>query len=141
MANYKPTNNIHVGNGIDLDFPVPKRATVKVLYFFFNAGTAAKSLFDASTAAIYQVPSGTTFYMCGIVHELQTVSTSSFLISVSGSADTDGTLKYTVPVITGGFVTFIWPIPDIPQFSATKYVNGIDALGKTKYVKVIGYEL
>ncbi len=141
MANYKPKAIIKTGFGIEMEFNVPDKAKVKVLYFYFNGGTVAKTLLDVETNAVYKVPAGNIFYLCGVVHGLNGTGPHSMVLSLDSTVDTDGTLKYTVPVISTVQIINYWPVPDTPSWGINKYFTGYDALGLTSFVKVIGYEL
>ncbi len=141
MTNYKPKNIIKCGFGEEIEFSIPSNAKAKFLYYYFNAATTAKSFLDGEDNLAYKVPSKTAFYLCGVYHELNGSVVSSMLLSANGTVDTNGTLKYTVPVISSGLIGNHFPIPHLPSWAVAKYVTGLDALGKTVTMYAVGFEL
>ncbi len=136
MVNYK---NVFVNTFTFQGVARTKAITDKIiiLYFDIALGGVEKSLFDSATALVYQVPTGKTFKILGILIESAATTTSK--IYQGDSQDAITTLKQNfTPTNVAGLFTYAVNI----DIAADKYVSYDPiATNKIYYIQAIGVEV
>ncbi len=107
-----------------------------ILYFNVNGGTTAKSLFDTSTEAIYQVPSGKIFTCVGF-DTITTQTYSVVTISQGDTADAETLTKHITNATQT--ITKIQFIVNI-TFASTKFITVKAGATSVQTFYMYGYE-
>jgi len=136
MVNYKPPKaNNFVGVG-GIIHAVDTKFKLISLYYNFNNGTAAKSLFNSATGAVYIVTTGKTFVCCGIIETNNgAAGTSSFY--EGDTLDAETTLK---GLSQTGQAVDEWTTPITFEIASAKYLTSNPSSSQIEFTTVIGYE-
>ncbi len=137
MVNYKPRHNIvKIGN-----YTYPVQGTPKVL-FAHTRTTTGTTLHDFETNADYQVPSGKTFTMLGILIQNYTASTTQYIYSSTAADGTTGEVDKMVYVNQASSTTIELSSPWLPTWAEDLYVTAkIAVITNAPFIRAIyGYE-
>ncbi len=141
MTNSRAVNSEDI-NTFGLIKHLPLNATPKCLYFDLASSNAPKSMHDLETNADYKTSSGIYFYVCQVAIQEVSVTSGTMTISSSGTTDTLGTIKITIPL--KNWVTTIeqqWIIPFEVLISSNKYCVIDSTTTSVRFVTIYGYEI
>ncbi len=135
MVNYKQrlTNVISIGGVI---IELEKDIKIVALYDNINALTAADSMLDTGTAAVYQVPTGKTLHIIGIKYETITAFATDIKIYQGDTEDATTSLKLTL----GSKLVDKYEVPVHIEFVAEKFVVYDPAATYHQSISMLGYE-
>ncbi len=135
MANYKPqlSNAISIA-GIIVE--LKKDVTIVALYDNINALTAADSMLDTGTGAVYSVPAGKTLTIIGIKYETITAFATDIKIYEGDTEDATTTLKVTL----GSKLVDKYEVPVQIEIAAGKFVVYDPLATYHQSISMLGYE-
>ncbi len=136
MVNYKgSTRKITVA---DVEINVPANATIKHLFDGAAGSSAADGMISASDGLIYQVTTGKTFRILGILMVTPTAVAQTVLLSTGDTENAETGTIITLQMPYGANLN-IWISLDKTLASA-KFLTYKPSSTGLGYIQIIGYE-
>ncbi len=138
MNNYKPWGHETVSFTYNPHF-LQDGELLKYLSFDFALSTTAKSLWDASTGATYQVPTGKTFFPIEVRIFWATTPVGKLKFYSGDTANASDDKVFTL-LESNRTVQQYYPLQSIFQIESTKYMTANPGGANIYLVEMLGYE-